>query len=89
MAIFTLVIPFCKHMISKQSRQRRYRKGKEVLLLSYLDNNFLVTGDWGIVLIGLLFFVNLTKARVTWEEKPQLRKRLQQITCRQMYRAFF
>lgn len=61
-------------MTSKQSRQRRYRKGKEVLLLSYLDN-FLVTGDWGIILIGLLFFfANLTKARVTLEEEPQLRK---------------
>lgn len=68
MALFTLVIHFCKCMISKQSRQRMYRKGKEVLLLSYLNDNFLVTGTGGLSLLVCFFFVNLTKARVTWEE---------------------
>lgn len=35
-----------------------------------------------------LFCANLTRGGVIWEEDPQLRKRLHQIACRQVFLAF-
>ena len=46
-----------------------------------------VKGYCGDVYFYFYFFVKLTQASVIWEENPQLRKFLNQMAYRQLYRA--
>lgn len=50
--------------------------------------DFIVSPCILVGLVGLVVY-NLMKASVIWEEEPPLRKGLQEMTCRQVYRGIF